>query len=621
MSEIDGYRILRELGRGGAGAVFLAQRPGEVPVALKLNLKPLSDPRAKARFQREVQALQALRHPGIVRLRGAGSHEGCPYLVMDYVEGTSLEDRLRERGPLAPALATRLVGDLARAVQHAHDLGLLHRDLKPANVLLDVDERAYLTDFGLTRDLDPGTERLTRTGGYVGTPGYWSPEQALGEREATGPTSDVYGLGGILYTCLCGGPPRPSLLTLEALEAPIVPPSRLRPGIPPWLDAVCMRCLRDDPSQRYPTALSLALALEGPPRAASSAGARSWALALAPTAVVALLGAYAVRVALRENARAPAASQPVPEQPQDDPAPTPEPPAQPKPVTPEPGLVEARALAAAGRAEQALDVLAELLAAGSRDAEAWALSARLKSAAGRFAEARADLERTLELDPEHALAWLSLSHVLRKLGRGEDALAAVERAVQLAPTLADAHFNRGRILQDFGRFEESAEAYAQCLRLRPDDAGAMANRGAALGRLGRTEEALASHSACLRLEPDNVIALEGRGAALLKLGRAQEALGDLTRVLQLDPQAPPTTWANHGVALAQLGRLSEARGSLERAVQLGAQDPGVYTNLGIVCRDLDDAHAARRALEEARTRLPPGPQRETVEAWLAELPQ
>ena len=229
--------------------------------------------------------------------------------------------------------------------------------------------------------------------------------------------------------------------------------------------------------------------------------------------------------------------------------------------------------------------------------------------------------RSLATGDLTALAWLSLSHVLRKLGRGEDALAAVERAVQLAPTLADAHFNRGRILQDFGRFEESAEAYAQCLRLRPDDAGAMANRGAALGRLGRTEEALASHSACLRLEPDNVIALEGRGAALLKLGRAQEALGDLTRVLQLDPQAPPTTWANHGVALAQLGRLSEARGSLERAVQLGAQDPGVYTNLGIVCRDLDDAHAARRALEEARTRLPPGPQRETVEAWLAELPQ
>jgi serine/threonine-protein kinase len=171
------------------GVVFRAQdvESGAV-VALKLLLAGKDAPEVtRRRFAREVQALMRLRHPHVVGIHDAGEHEGAPYLALDYVEGESLQGRLDREGALPEREAAQLVRALADALQHVHEQGALHRDLKPDNVLIRGSDGApLLTDFGLTRDTDPsfsGTQ-LTRTGRFLGTPGYWPPEQAEPEHES-----------------------------------------------------------------------------------------------------------------------------------------------------------------------------------------------------------------------------------------------------------------------------------------------------------------------------------------------------------------------------------------------------------------------------------------------------
>ncbi|MGE0709009.1 MAG: serine/threonine-protein kinase [Planctomycetota bacterium] len=188
---------LRELlGRGGMGAVYRAHDPAAGrDVALKvLELDPLRrDDAAAERFAREARAAGALRHPNLVAVHAHGVTSGAPWLAMELVEGRSLDRVLEERGPLPAAEAARLAQQVALAVAHAHEHGVVHRDLKPANVILGPDGAPRLTDFGLAKELRESAESLTRSGAVLGTPGYLSPEQADGR--AVSAATDVYGLG------------------------------------------------------------------------------------------------------------------------------------------------------------------------------------------------------------------------------------------------------------------------------------------------------------------------------------------------------------------------------------------------------------------------------------------
>jgi tetratricopeptide (TPR) repeat protein len=258
------------------GAVYRARdpaRPELGAVALKLILGGMGvDEARRARFQREVGAMLRLRHPNIVSVIDAGAEQGVPYLVMELIDGDTLEQRLLRGGPLDPRIAAGLTRTLALALQHVHDQGLLHRDLKPANVLLRADGVPLLTDFGLTRELDPqATQNLSQTGAIIGTPGFCPPEQARGDKQV-GPAADVYGLGATLYAMLTVHAPFEGESLLGILEAtvsePPPPPSKLRPGIPARLEQVCLRCLAKDPAERPRSAASLAEEL------ATVAGAR-----------------------------------------------------------------------------------------------------------------------------------------------------------------------------------------------------------------------------------------------------------------------------------------------------------------------------------------------------------
>ncbi|MCA8925657.1 MAG: serine/threonine protein kinase, partial [Planctomycetes bacterium] len=263
--QIGPYTVLEQIASGGQGVVFRAQGPDGRPVALKvLRDRAATGPSARKRFAIEVGALARLRHPHVVSILGAGEHEGCPWLALEFVEGESLQERLRRGGPLPVDEAIELATQLAQALSYVHACGVLHRDLKPDNVLLRKGA-ALLTDFGLARDEDFAESRLSRTGVLMGTPGYWAPEQAQGDKHAIGETTDVYGLGAVLYACLTGRAP----VEADSLQAHLEPqrvqqipaPRVLRSEVPHWLSQLCARCLSEAPRDRPPSVEAVARAL------------------------------------------------------------------------------------------------------------------------------------------------------------------------------------------------------------------------------------------------------------------------------------------------------------------------------------------------------------------------
>jgi serine/threonine-protein kinase len=256
------YELLREIGRGGMGIVYQARQISlGRTVALKmLSAAQLHSPSGRRRFQVEVQASARLRHPGIVPVYEAGELDGQPYFTMEYVAGPSLAEHLTH-GPLPLRQAVEFVCQVAEAIAHAHQQGILHRDLKPSNILLDGQQCPRVTDFGLAKCLEDATP-LTLSGEILGTPSYMAPEQAAGQAHRIEPRSDVYALGAILYELLTGRPPFLGATLAETLEQvrhqEPVPPEKLNYRIPLELSTICLTCLHKDPEHRYANAGALA---------------------------------------------------------------------------------------------------------------------------------------------------------------------------------------------------------------------------------------------------------------------------------------------------------------------------------------------------------------------------
>jgi tetratricopeptide (TPR) repeat protein len=261
LPDVPGYELLEEIGRGGMGVVYKARQAGlDRLVALKMVLAGAYAGEAeRARFRGEALAVARLQHPHVVQVFAVGEHEGHPFLALELLEGGSLAERLRG-GPLPPRQAAELAERLARAVQAAHEAGVVHRDLKPANILLGGDGTAKVADFGLAKRLDAAGP--TQSGAVMGTPAYMAPEQAGGRAKEVGPAADVYALGAILYEMLTGRPPFQAESPLETLQQVLtrdpVGPRRLRPQVPRDLETVCLKCLHKEPAGRYASAAALA---------------------------------------------------------------------------------------------------------------------------------------------------------------------------------------------------------------------------------------------------------------------------------------------------------------------------------------------------------------------------
>lgn len=262
------YELLEEIGCGGMGVVYKArQRSLDRVVALKFLLfGPHATAGAIRRLRSEAVAAAAMQHPNIVAVHEVGFHEDQHFIVMDYVAGESLSEKIRGQ-PLPARVAARYVRLIAEAVHFAHERGILHRDLKPSNVLIDVLDQPRVADFGLAKRLDDSrtpalSPQLTLTGQVLGSPSYMPPEQAAGKPGALSRSADVYALGAILYHALTGRPPfvgEGLAETMQQLlhEEPLALRS-LNASVPADLETVSLRCLEKEPGKRYETAQLLA---------------------------------------------------------------------------------------------------------------------------------------------------------------------------------------------------------------------------------------------------------------------------------------------------------------------------------------------------------------------------
>jgi WD40 repeat protein/serine/threonine protein kinase len=255
---VAGYAIEGVLGRGGMGVVYRARHLRlNRPVALKMILAEAhADPDVMARFRAEADAVAQVQHPNIVQIYDVGESAGRPYLTFELVEGKSLAARAAG-APQPVRDVARLVEKLARAIHHAHGRGVIHRDLKPANILMTADGEPKITDFGLAKRLFGG-QCQTGSISIIGTPSYMAPEQASGRSRQVGVSTDVYGLGAIMYELLTGRPPFKGETPLETLQQVttmfVVPPGRLVPSVPRDLETICLKCLEKEPGRRFASA-------------------------------------------------------------------------------------------------------------------------------------------------------------------------------------------------------------------------------------------------------------------------------------------------------------------------------------------------------------------------------
>jgi serine/threonine protein kinase len=254
------YRLLEPLGRGAMSAVWEAE---DLELARRVAVKTLAPSADRQRFEREARAVAALSHANIVALYDYGESEGRPFMVLECLQGGSLEERLAGGEPLPDDETRRIAADVAAGLAHAHERGLVHRDLKPANILFDAEGRAKIADFGIARMRGTGT--LTETGTVLGTASYLSPEQATGA--TAGPASDVYSFGVILFRLLTGRLPfaARNAMDLVRMHRDDAPPrvGEVRPDAPADLAALAAAALVKDPAGRPADGAALVAALRG----------------------------------------------------------------------------------------------------------------------------------------------------------------------------------------------------------------------------------------------------------------------------------------------------------------------------------------------------------------------
>ncbi len=260
------YQVVKELGKGSMGVVYLARDPNlDLNVALKVLRTDREFPESfVARFLAEAKALGRLDHPHIVRVYNVDEDQGTVYIAMEFVEGEALSD-IMKRNPFTTEMIVRMGIGIAEALDEAHRNGIVHRDVKPGNILVRKDGRPKITDFGIAHIDDASSHTMTQAGEVLGTPAYMSPEQVLGK--PVDGRSDLFSLGIILYELATGTRPFAGE-NLGAIFNAITssepePPIGRNPALPAPLNAVILKCLKKTPADRYPTGQALAEALKG----------------------------------------------------------------------------------------------------------------------------------------------------------------------------------------------------------------------------------------------------------------------------------------------------------------------------------------------------------------------
>ncbi len=552
--KVGGYEVLGELGRGGMGVVYRVRGPDGREAALKLLVKA----EGFARFERERRLLASLGEAqGFVPLLDAGSSGEGAWLVMPFVPGGTLRQRLRP-GALGVEETIALGVELAQALGRAHEHGIVHRDVKPENVLFTASGRPLLGDLGLSKHFDRSVRggsqsgALTEQGTLAGTAGY-VPHEQLMDAASAGPPSDVFALGAVLYECLAGRPAFEGANVVEVLakvSAGSVEPIGRR-DVPSWLEAVIRRSLELDPVRRFADGAALARALSA--RGASAAKTGKGRRSLVPLVLGAGVGGVAlvVALALRGGQAAKVEARP---------------PRQSEHVTAPPAVPGKISISAPDLVDRA----------------------REKVVTCDFDGAMADAAKAIELDPRLAAAWRCRGAARIGNGDPEGALADYAKTLELAPGLAEVWLERGAARMSMRDWDGAIADDTKAIELDPRLAAAWADRGAARGWKSDWDGEIADETRAIELDPRDLMAWLNRGVARGRKGDWDAAVADETKAIELDPKRA-TAWSSRGIARCNTSDFKGAIVDLERSLEL---DP-----------DGADSAAARSYLLQARKRV------------------
>jgi len=611
------YKLLSCIGQGGMGAVYKAAdtRFNNRPVAIKeMSTSGLPAARlqeAEEAFEREAHLLADLLHPNLPRIYEHFAENDRSYLVMDFIDGQTLEEYLAKIGgkPLPVDQVMKWAQQLCDVLNylHSHQPPIVFRDLKPANVMIDDSGHIYLIDFGIARIFKPGKQHDTVA---LGSPGYAAPEQ-YGKAQST-PRSDIYSLGALLHCLLTGSDPS---------EQPFFfrPASQLNPAVSPSLEFLLKQMLEMDSERRPASAQAVWQSLEQvaagkmTPTTLSPMTTTTATYASADPLLAQAYRAYTQRNldeaiklysrALQRDNKNPLAWQGY-------------------------GLTQGSRLQhqdALTSFERALQLDPTLIA--SWNGKGTALS-RLR----RHQEALVSFERAIELDPNNAASWNGKGATLNALGRPAQALDAFEMALRLDPRLVQAWNNKGLVLNEMGRYSAAQKAFEESLDLDRNNAHALfgkgqalyaqrrlkqglqyfdmalaiddtfseawSRRGNVLDELGNYNAALNSYDRALRLNPRLATAWNGKGGVLRQLGQPFEALKAYNYALDID-QKYSLAWNGKGNAHYALGQFSDALNAYQRALQLNSRLTTAWHNQSLVLSRLGRYEEALRSANEA----------------------
>ena len=562
------YRILSQLGKGGFGAIYKAEdaQLGNRLLAVKemsqSGLSPQEIIEATENFKREALLLASLTHPNLPSIYDYFSEAGRWYLVMDFIEGETLEEHLNKEpeGRLSVEETQRIGIQLCMVLDYLHGRQppIIFRDLKPTNIMMTPDSHLYLIDFGIARHFKPGQAKDTIA---FGSPGYAAPEQ-YGKAQTTA-RSDIYSLGATLHNLLTGIDPSLSPFQFAPLQ------QQGRP-IPPGLESLIMQMLEMNEGKRPESMIVIKQQLQSIDRQH-------------PTGHINVPQA---RVSTQPGT---SSSNPLP-------------PTQ----TYSAGAIQHLVtLKIAGdtylntkRYQEALLAFEQAIQLDPNDAVIYNGKGLALSKLNRYGEAIIAYEQAIRLNPNNADTYFNKGNVLDELERYEEALAAYKRAIRLDPNNADAYFNKGNVLDELERYEEALTACEQAIRLDSDFVLAYHTQGDVLSILERYEEALAAYEQAIRLDPDNADAHNSKGNVFDELERYEEALAAFEQAIRLDPDDAIVHY-NKGNILSELGRYEKALAAYEQAIRLDPDDALAYNGKGNALDDLNRYEEALVAYEQA----------------------
>jgi tetratricopeptide (TPR) repeat protein/predicted Ser/Thr protein kinase len=574
------YRILRKLGQGGMGTVYLAHDSQlDRPVALKVpHFSATDGPEALERFYREARAAALIVHANICPVYDVNELGGVPYVTMAYIEGRPLAELIRAGKPLPQRPAAATVRKLALALHEAHRRGVVHRDLKPSNVMINSRREPVVMDFGLAWRLDREDARLTKSGSILGTPAYMSPEQVRGDVSALGPGCDIYSLGVLLYEMLtCRLPFQGSTATVlgQILTQDPPRPSAHRMDLDPALEAVCLRAMARSVEDRYSTMGEMAEAL-GQYLRGSAPGARSGDVMDAQAAdpadlLLEVLPADVGRPVAPPAGRTPRGgvmpeAVPIPERPTRRPTTTrKEPIPVARPAYPEDRPAPRKA-PSTGRAVPAAPTIWRRPAAGGGGGTwvwwvagsvaalvllavtvpvVYFLLSRTSSAdyqegvqamqAHDYAHALTCFDDEIRTSPRNALAYAHRGNVHRHLAELPKAADDLSKAIELNRKLALAYAYRGDVNSDLDHDDAGLADCNQAIQLNKNLGIAYAYRGLIYLKMGDFDKAVADCEQAVQLSPEEAEVYHCRGLVREAKGEGPKARQDWDQALQLDP--------------------------------------------------------------------------------------